>query len=155
MDEKMNEKDFANIVWNYFSIHASQRMQILNFYIVLETFFVTALLTTFQLENKLKFVQLIICIAIIFFSIIFFALDTRTKHMIKFSEESLIEIEKKYVNTYGKEIMIFSIEKKKTEEKRKNNRISKYILSYSKLLHLIFAFFSLIGMIGAIWIFVK
>ena len=49
----LKENDFLKILWDYFCIHGSQRIQLLNFYIILETFFVTALLTLFQLEKSL------------------------------------------------------------------------------------------------------
>lgn len=44
-DTGLTESEFFKMVWDYFVIHANQRMQILNFYIVLETFFITGLLT--------------------------------------------------------------------------------------------------------------
>ena len=42
-DTGLTESEFFKMVWDYFVIHANQRMQILNFYIVLETFFITGL----------------------------------------------------------------------------------------------------------------
>lgn len=65
-DTGLTESDFFKMVWDYFVIHANQRMQILNFYIVLETFFITGLLTLFQLDGELTVFRFIVCIAIIF-----------------------------------------------------------------------------------------
>lgn len=66
-DTGLTESEFFKMVWDYFVIHANQRMQILNFYIVLETFFITGLLTLFQLDGELTAFRFIVCIAIIFF----------------------------------------------------------------------------------------
>ncbi len=118
-DTGLTESDFLKILWDYFAIHANQRMQILNFYIVLETFFITGLLTLFQLDGELAAFRFTVCIAIIFFSLIFYALDMRTKTMIKFSEDALKTIEQKNVAKYGNEIMIFSIEQEKTLYERR------------------------------------
>lgn len=144
----MKESDFIKVLWDYFSIHAGQRIQILNFYIVLETFFITALLTLFQLSGDLTILRIILSIAIIFFSFIFYALDTRTKEMIKFSEEALKHIEQKYIEKYGSEIMIFSIEHEKTQSNRRWSKFSKKYLSYSKLFRLTYLFFTFIGLLG-------
>lgn len=142
------ESDFLKMVWDYFAIHANQRIQILNFYIVLETFFITGLLTLFQLDGELTAFRFMLCIAIIFFSLVFYALDTRTKTMIKFSEDALKAVEQKYIAKYGAEIMIFSIEQEKTLYERRWSWIARRYLSYSKLFRLIFCFFTIIGLLG-------
>lgn len=147
---ELNERDFLKILWDYFAIHANQRIQILNFYIVLETFFITGLLTLFQLNGELTVFRLLLSFAIIFFSFIFYALDRRTKEMIKFSEEALKNIEQKYVAQYSDKIMIFSIEQEKTLLERRWSWFAKKCLSYSKLFQLIYLFFTIIGVLGII-----
>ena len=34
-NNELSENDFVKILWDYFAIHANQRIQMLNFYIVL------------------------------------------------------------------------------------------------------------------------
>lgn len=147
-EDKLKESDFAKILWDYFSLHGNQRIQIMNFYIVLETFFVTAFITLFQLDGVLTVIRVIICVAIMFFSFIFHALDIRTKEMIKTAEDALKNIEHKYEDIYGKSIMIFNIEQEKTIYQRKRSWFAKKYLSYSKLFGLIFLFFTFIGLLG-------
>lgn len=149
--KELRESDFLKIIWDYFSIHARQRIQILNFYIILETFFITALLTVFQLKGEWTIFCVILSVAIIFFSFIFYALDTRTKDMIKFSENALKAVEQKYIVEYGKDIMIFSIEQEKTLYERRWSWLTKKCLSYTKLFRLIYIFFTVIGGLGLIW----
>mgnify|MGYP000853799655 CR=1 FL=1 len=127
---ELKESDFVRILWDYFSTHATQRMQILNFFIVLETFFITALLALFQFKIDFKVLRITLSIAIISFPY------------------SLKSIEQKYINKYGKDIMIFTIEEEKTSIERKNREITKPCLSYTQLFKLTFCFFFLIGVIG-------
>ncbi|MDE7176873.1 MAG: hypothetical protein K2O59_03585 [Lachnospiraceae bacterium] len=152
MQEKreVSESDFLKVLWDYFAVHANQRIQILNFYIVLETFFITGLLTLFQLDGNLTAFRLILSASIIFFSFVFYALDKRTKEMIKFSEDALKTIEQKYASEYGSGIMIFSKEQEKTLFERRWSWFAKKFLSYSKLFKLIYLFFTIIGISGMI-----
>lgn len=147
---ELKESDFLKILWDYFCIHGAQRIQILNFYIILETFFITALLTLFQLEGSLSFLKFILSFAIIFFSFIFYVLDYRTKKMIKLSENAIKNIEQKYEDIYGENIMIFSIEEKITKSERKSKWFARHFLSYSKSFKMIFLFFVIVGFFSII-----
>jgi hypothetical protein len=108
------------------------------------------LLTLFQLDGDLTLFRLILSVSIVFFSFIFYALDMRTKEMIKFSEDALKNAEQKYASKYGNEIMIFSIEQEKTLFERRWSWFAKEFLSYSKLFKLIYFFFTIIGVSGII-----
>lgn len=149
-NRELSESDFLKVLWDYFALHANQRIQILNFYIVLETFFITGLLTLFQLDGNLTVFRLILSASIIFFSVVFYALDKRTKEMIKFSEDALKTIEQKYSSEYSSEIMIFNKEQEKTLFERRWSWFAKKFLSYSKLFKLIYLFFTIIGISGMI-----
>lgn len=144
------ENNFLEILWQYFSLHASQRIHMLNFYIVLETFLLTAWLTLLQVDTGFSFPRIIIGLALILFSIVFYVLDVRTKSMIKLCEESLSRVEKNYIKQFGKKYMIFSLERENTAEERKKSKLKKWFLSYSKLLRVIYGFFALTGMLAVI-----
>lgn len=148
---KLTENDFLNILWNYFSLHANQRMQLLHFYILLETFLITGLLTLFQLNGEFKIFRIILSVAVVFFSFIFKGLDKRSKEMIKYSENAIRSIEKKYILRYNGDIMIFCIEQEETERERIKDWKAKKFLSYSKLFSLIFLFFITIGLISCVF----
>lgn len=155
MSENKNEKtlaenDFLEILWQYFSLHASQRIQMLNFYIVLETFLLTAWLTLLQVDTGFSFPRIIIGIALILFSIVFYVLDIRTKSMIKLCEESLSKVEKNYIKQFGKKYMIFNLERDNTADERKKSKLKRWFLSYSKLLRVIYGFFALTGILAII-----
>lgn len=159
MSENKNEKalaenDFLEILWQYFSLHASQRIQMLNFYIVLETFLLTAWLTLLQVEAGFSFPRIIIGIALVLFSVVFYVLDVRTKSMIKLCEESLSKVEKNYIKQFGKKYMIFNLERDNTADERKKSKLKRWFLSYSKLLRIIYVFFALTGILAIIMEFV-
>lgn len=146
-EDKLTENDFLNVLWNYFSLHANQRMQLLHFYILLETFVITGFLTFFQLSGDFKAIRVLLSGSIIFFSLVFKGLDVRAKEMIKYSENAIRYIEKKYILKYNGDIMIFCIEEEETAHARRENWLTRNFLSYSKLFNCIYFFFTAIGFV--------
>lgn len=145
--EKMQERDFARVLWDYFSTHAKQRMQMFNFYIILETVFLTAFCTLCELGNKMCIYRIIVSIAIIVFSVAFYLIDKRSKMMIKESEKAIKLLEGRYKEEYGKDIMIFTKEEESTTYQRENCCFASRFLSYSKILKFIYSFFIIIGFV--------
>jgi len=144
----LTEKDFLVVLWNYFSLHSSQRTTLLNFYIVLESLFVTGLITLSELKGRYTEYQIVVCVAIIFFSFVFYRLDKRTKNLIKNSEIAIKSIETKYSVQFGQDIMIFTKESDTTASQRKKLNIA---FSYTNLFNLIYIFFVAIGSVGIIY----
>ena len=103
----------------------------------------------FQFDGNLAAFRFMVCLAIILFSLVFYAFDTRTKYMIKWAEELFIKLEIQYAEQYGNDIMLFTQAEEKTMNMRKERLIYK-LLSYSILLRIVYAFFALIGIIGII-----
>lgn len=128
----MDEKDFMDTLWKYFELHANQRMQMMNFYIVIISLFFTGLIALFCADGDMRICESVLCIAIIFFSWIFMMFDQRTRSMIKKCEAAIKSVEKKYTGQYGADIMIFTQEELQTQ-------ISKE-MTYTKILKLEFSF---------------
>lgn len=91
-----NAKEYLDFLWNYFELHSNQRMQLMNFYIIIESLFVTGLIALISSDHPNVIAEISICVAMIFFSVVFFLLDRRTKNMIKMCEESIKKIERMY-----------------------------------------------------------
>ncbi len=91
-----NPKDYLDFLWNYFELHSNQRMQLMNFYIIIESLFVTGLIALVSSDHPNEAAEIGICVAMIFFSAVFFLLDRRTKNMIKMCENSIKEMERMY-----------------------------------------------------------
>ena len=142
-DSGMNDKDFMENLWKYFELHANQRMQLMNFYIVLESLLVAGLISLLSAQKDLIIWECGICVAIIFFSLIFYGLDRRTKHMIILCEDTIKKIEKANGGQNGpveEWIGIFS-----KEEYITLNKNEKW--TYSKLFKLQYLFFAIIAVI--------
>ena len=142
---KMQESDFARVLWEYFTTHAKQRMQMFNFYIILETFLITAFCTLCEFGDETCIYRIIVSLAIIVFSVAFYCIDKRSKMMIKESEKALRTLESRYEEKYGRDIMIFTKEEESTTKQRENCCFASGLLSYSKMLKIIFVFFIIIG----------
>lgn len=144
-DTKMKESDFARVLFEYFTTHAKQRMQMFNFYIILETIFITAFCTLCEFGDKVCIYRIVVSLAIIVFSVAFGFIDKRSKMMIKESEKALRNLEGRYEDKYGKDIMIFTNEEESTVRQRENCCLGSGLLSYSKMLKFIYSFFIIIG----------
>lgn len=49
----MEKRDFVEMLWKYFELHSSQRMQMMNFYIILESLFFTGLFALFTADKEM------------------------------------------------------------------------------------------------------
>ncbi len=138
----MEEKDFMDTLWKYFELHANQRMQMMNFYIVIVSLFLTALVAMFCSDKDVKIYESVVCVSIIFFSWIFMMYDKRTRNMIKNCEDAIKVIEKKYMEKLDPDIMIFTQEALWAKVNKE--------MTYTKIMYLEFAFVIVIAFIGLI-----
>lgn len=129
----MKEKDFVEMLWKYFELHSKQRLQMMNFYLVVESLFFTGLVATMNMKKDTTKYQIGICIAIIFFSWIFHKFDMRTRNLTKNCEEAIKFIESKYASMFGEELMVF------TNEERKTGLSKEW--TYTKLMNMQYLFF--------------
>jgi hypothetical protein len=93
------ESEIRNHCWNYFALHAQQRMSAFQFFITLETGLIGAGL--FILQSKSQFASsywaLMIGPLITLLAFIFWKIDQRTKDLIKNAEASLKDIESFFI----------------------------------------------------------
>jgi len=143
----LEEKDFYSVLWEYFSLHASQRIQVFNFYVTLETCLVASFFIVAQLSGNQTIYKVAISGSMVMFSFVFALLDSRTKTMIKAVEESLRQVEGKYMKYFDANFMIFSREKSDTDSFRKKCCL-RNLQSYSKLFRLLYLLFAVLGIAG-------
>jgi hypothetical protein len=95
------ESEVRNHCWNYFALHAQQRMSAFQFFITLETGIIGAGL--FILQSKSQFANsywaVMLGPLIIILAFVFWKIDQRTKDLIKNAEHSLKEIESYFLST--------------------------------------------------------
>ena len=147
-----HQRDYA---WNYFQLHAGQRMSTFNFFIVIAALLTTGLASTFVKDFKWQGVGFILGIALVGISFVFWKLDQRVRFLIKHAEAVLKEIEQKTLSESSGDTFIAALfldEEAKTSEKKKkrNFRFWQRHFSYSNCFETIYFILGLLGFLGAI-----
>lgn len=141
---KFSLKDKQDYAWNYFQLHAEQRLKTFHFYIIIMTLLIGAIFTLTKVNSIFYIVP--IGLLITFFSFIFWKLDLRNKELIHNAETHLKDLEKKGG------IPLFIDETKNTDTKDpKNPSILYQHYTFSKSFNLVFFSFSVIGMIVSLY----
>ena len=85
----MNERDIElrQQAWDYFEMHGNQRLTTFNFYIVISSVVATALFTV--LTSSAPRIGWLLGGLLVFFSFIFWKLDSRNAELIKGAEAAL------------------------------------------------------------------
>ena len=123
----MVNEDLSSIrkyIWDYFQLHAQQRLTTFNFYIVLSTLITTGLFSTFQKEFVLVPVGMVLGFLLVCLSFIFWKLDKRNSGLIKHAENALKFLEQKSrledTDVESPSLRIFTEEASNTERIRTN-----------------------------------
>ena len=148
-----NRENLRNYIWNYFRLHAGQRLTTFNFYIVISTLFTSGY---FVALKDIPILSLLLSVILIALSFVFWKLDSRNKQLIKNAENGLKEIEKED-NIEGKTseihiLNIFSYEQKQTEILREKKTFWPWnrLYTYSTCFNSVFIIFTLIGFLGIV-----
>lgn len=143
-------------VWDYFHLHASQRLTTFNFYIVLSTVLSTGLFSTFQKDFTILPAGLVLGLLLVSLSFVFWKLDERNKGLIKHAEAALKYLEQQVrpgASTPQAEILaIFTREALETDRLRMNKSTWPWrnFYSYSDCFRLIFHLFAIVGLLGGL-----
>lgn len=156
-NENLVDKDLRDYVWNYFQMHASQRLTTFNFYIVISSVIATALFATFQQGYKFPYFGVFLGFLLSLLSFVFWKLDCRNKFLIKQAEEALkhFEIQFRLASPDDKSephvSQIFMREEYSTNIQRKKTYfLWKRHFSYSDCFNLVFVTFGASGLLAAI-----
>jgi len=149
-DNGLTPKEALTYGWNYFQLHATQRMSLFNYFILLASLLTTGIVTASQEKYKNEYLPVVLSFMLIVFSVVFWKLDGRVKFLLKHVEDVLKNVEAS-TKGYEEESMfcVFTGEEDKTNQLKKDNRIShpiSYHLSYSKCLGSVYLFFGLLGL---------
>ncbi len=110
-------------IWNYFQVHASQRLTTFNFYILISTVIATGYVVAVK-DGGITILAMVFGIILFVLSFIFWKLDLRNRQLIKNAEEGLKYLEgKDEIEKTGEEphiLNIFRYEEKQTNEIKKN-----------------------------------
>ncbi len=136
--------------WDYFSVHASQRMTIFNFYIVVSSLVTTSYFASFKSDSNLESARPALAGLLCLIAFIFWKLDQRNKFLIKNSERALKYFEKlESVDAVAK---VFTQEEVETQSKKlkgwRRVLVWRQHLSYSDCFNFVFSIFFLVGLSG-------
>ena len=153
MNESGSEarEELCKRAWDYFEMHASQRLETFNFYIVLSSVIATATFTILP-SSQASRVSWLLGLLLIFLSFVFWKLDSRNKDLIKGAEAAIKYFEQNSdLNDDGEEphvAKIFLREEFLTSKRRRKKSVFfwKNYLSYSNCFNIIFINFGLAGL---------
>jgi hypothetical protein len=151
----LNNKDFnlQQYAWNYFQLHAEQRLKTFEFYIVMATVLLSGYGVSLK-ENDLKPISVVLGILLTILSFVFWKLDVRNKQLIKNAEQVLKTIEKECIPESSENT--FNILKLFTyDDEQKKDRASFFFwrryFSYSNCFNIMFIVFAVLGIIASLW----
>lgn len=146
--EQLTSKEAITYAFNYFQLHANQRMSLVNFYIIFASLLTTGIVTASQDKFKIEILPLLLSVMLIVISFIFWKLDCRVKFILKHVEDVLKAIE---ASTKGTSVeKMFEIvcgEEIKTQTTKNQSVWLNPHLSYSKCLGSNYLFFGTLGFI--------
>lgn len=85
----MSQNKFRQNAWEYFVLHASQRLTTFNYYIVISTLITTGIFATFSKDYTAPSLGIAGGMLLVFFSFVFWKLDDRNRQIIKGAETAL------------------------------------------------------------------
>lgn len=152
---KFDKKDIHLHLWEYFKIHADQRMAIFNFYIVISTLLTTGVIGSFHKDFNFPIIGAWLSLMIISISFLFWKLECRNRQLIHLSEEGIKNLENSCIsfdedNDSLKSFKIFNREAVGKENFNKDYQweFLNKPYSYRKCFQYIFILFGLTGIVG-------
>jgi hypothetical protein len=160
-EERVEDEYLRKQAWDYFNVHAAQRLTTFNFYIVISALLSTGLLATFNKDYQSPLLGLLVGCFLPLFSFVFYKLDERNRELIRGAEEALrfFENQSSYADEGGIPHIakIFCREDRETTLKKSGYSASIWDrhFSYSDCFIWVFRSFAFIGVTGAIISFAK
>jgi len=158
--DKQQVSDQRNYLWNYFQLHASQRLTTFKFYITISTIVFTGYVAILGVSFS-PILAILFGLILSLLSFIFWKLDSRNKQLIKNVEEALRYLESlpdfsegiQANNKVASVLKIFTYEEEQTNKIRKNKSFWPWrnVYSYSNCFNSVFVIFGILGIVGAVY----
>ena len=155
-DQSFDLESLLRYSWDYFHVHADQRMSIFNFFVALAVLMTGGLVGTFPKNLEMPALGIVLGLGLGFVSFVFWKLDQRVKFLLKNAEASLAELEKHFPTAGNANephvTQLFSWESAMTQDLRSSRKRWSLAaqFSYAQSFNLLFLFFGLIGAGGFI-----
>lgn len=136
--------------WDYFALHAQQRLTTFNFFLVFSTLLTGGLLTTFQREFRVPMLGVVAGILLALLAFVFWRLDRRNRQLIKNAEDGLRHLERAWnPGTEPPPFAVFLRDASYVERARKRGWGVNGHWSYSDCFNVAYLAMGLIGLGGA------
>lgn len=80
--------------WDYFALHAAQRMSSFNYFVLTSGLLITSFCATYKVEHFPSWLRGAIGVAIILVAFAFWKVDQRVRNLVKHAERAMKEIER-------------------------------------------------------------
>ena len=156
MSNKKQVKEQREYAWNYFQLHASQRMASFNFFVVISALFTAGLAGTFGHDFDHHWLGMVLGLGLMIVSFTFWNLDQRVRFLIKHAETALKDLEKTWLDDPEEgstsNVALFCLEERRTIEAKAgcDMRPSTWHMSYAQCFAVTYVLFGTIGLVGAI-----
>lgn len=145
-----NANQLQKRAWDYFAMHAGQRLSVFNFYVILSSLTMTTYFASFKADSNLAAARPALALLLCIFAFIFWKLDQRTKFLIKTAEAALRYFEEQ--DDVDEVAKVFSREESASRSQRESGPQRmlpwRLNLSYSHCLNTLFLIFFVIGLTG-------
>lgn len=141
-------KDYRDYAWNYFALHAGQRMAVFRFYVIFATVIIGAF-STLVSKNGIQKEYFLLPLSLVFFSFIFWKLEKRTKMLVRNAEEALKHIDELCIKDDDLVLKLFHNDDTKTSNLHLWPLYGGYF-SYSRVFKWVYIFLALLGMSGLV-----
>ena len=153
----MNRDDYLHQqAWNYFALHAQQRLTTVNFYLVVATTLTAAAVASFGENFGFPGLRLPTGLLLSLLSFVFWRLDFRNRELIKAAEAALrsFEASGRIDDGNGEPPVewLFTREDRRSEERKLQTSWTSYVVpyTYSDVLNVLFGSFLVTGFLIAI-----
>ena len=129
-------------VWQYFTVHAGQRMSMLNLFMLLTGLIAAGLGACVQGQGTLRLLGGILELFLALTAFLFWKLDARTAFLVKHAEKAMVRLEARFTTV---EARLFTLEEAKTDANATRVKLAR-VWTYGMSLRLLFFISGLSGL---------
>ena len=154
MDKELRH-EFREYAWKYFELHADQRLKAFHFFIIFATLLIGAFATLVQ-RSGLHVAYVLLPLALVFLSFVFWKLEERTRMLVRNGEDALKYLDAEALGSEAElveKLALFDSDDRKVEERRNTNVWHDHF-SYSRCFRWVYISAGTLGVLGILICFV-
>jgi hypothetical protein len=151
MAENWTLAEKREYAWQYFKIHAEQRMSLFNFFVVISALLTAALSATWKKDCEYPIFGFFLSGVMMVISFVFWKLNQRVAYFIKHAEAALMDIEN--VSLKSEDLTrLFGLEREKTKKVKEKAswKLWSCHMTYAECFGVVYVVFAVIGLMGMV-----